>query len=81
MWGEVKRHRTVPQQVQSIHQAAEKANATFALYEDLIAPGKLDEQTVIIIGEVMAIPASVKANPDYLLPLLTCAKEIGRAHV
>ncbi len=61
VWGEVKRHRTMPQNAESIYLAVDRAKNV--LYEtDLDNPGKNLER----LEQVISIPPSIKSDPENL---------------
>ena len=56
VWGEVKRHRTVGQNVESIYRAVERARKTFGRYEQRIRSGDLDDSLLKDVSRVVVIP-------------------------
>lgn len=56
VWGEVKRHRTVNQNVESIYRAVKRARETFGKYGDRIRRGDLDYALLKDVSSVLLIP-------------------------
>ncbi|MBS3108338.1 FAD-dependent thymidylate synthase [Candidatus Woesearchaeota archaeon] len=56
VWGEVKRHRTLEQNVESVYAAADRAIEKFKPYREMIKGNKIDENLVKDISSVFMIP-------------------------
>jgi thymidylate synthase ThyX len=64
VWGELKRHRTVPQNAESIYKAINRAKD--ALYAHDIAYLEHPEEYVQELEKVISIPPSIKADKELL---------------
>ena len=69
VWGEKKRHRTVPQTVESIYYSVERAEGIFA---------KTNSEKEI--EKVWSLPPSIKKNPEFLSKYLLVSREALRAY-
>jgi thymidylate synthase ThyX len=66
VWGEKKRHRTMPMTVDSIYYAINRAcEAWFGLTETILN-GELNEYQVEILDNSLNIPTAIRANKDTL---------------
>lgn len=78
IWGEKKRHRTVPQAVESIYYCANRAMERFSkLKAGEKKPGREDLKK---IEEVVSVPPSVKKNPELLLKYLSTVSGAFKAY-
>ncbi|MDD5331832.1 MAG: FAD-dependent thymidylate synthase [Candidatus Nanoarchaeia archaeon] len=66
VWGEVKRHRTINQQVDSIYGATQKAINKFKEVKSNIDSGELNDEVIEDISKHFVIPSSLKQNNEYL---------------
>jgi len=66
VWGEVKRHRTVEQRVESVYAATNRALETFSNYSGRIQKGDLDSEMLHDFDRVLKTPKSISENNDYL---------------
>jgi len=75
IWGEKKRHRTVPQTIESIYFCVDRAGKKFKEFKGQIKKGKIQKKALREIEEVFSVPPSIKSNPDYLKKYLLTALE------
>lgn len=73
VWGEKKRHRTVPQIIESIYYCVERAAEKFSQFKKQIEAKKINKKLVKEIEEVFSIPPAIKNNPEFLLAYLLIA--------
>jgi len=66
VWGEKKRHRTVPMVSESIYYCVDRAEKVFIKYKKAIMGGKLTLSQAKELDMAIAIPDSVRNNPEYL---------------
>jgi len=66
VWGEKKRHRTVPMVVESIYYCVDRAARVFKKYEKQVQQRKLDKKAIDKLGQVYSIPRSIAANENFL---------------
>ncbi len=70
VWGEVKRHRTLEQQVESIYHAVDRATTTFRKHNNEICKGDLSDDMLEAISYVLKTPESIKRDKEFLIPWL-----------
>jgi thymidylate synthase ThyX len=80
IWGEKKRHRTVPQIIESIYYCIGRAEKSFNKFKSQIKKGKIDKRTVKEIDKVFSIPPSIRQNPKYLSKYLSAALEAFQSY-
>lgn len=73
VWGEKKRHRTVPQIIESIYYCIERAAKKFLKFKNRIQKKQINNKLVREIEEVFSVPPSIKKNPDFLSEYLLTA--------
>ncbi len=73
VWGEKKRHRTVPQTIESIYYCIERAIKKFNNFKKQIGKTKINKKLMREIEEVFSIPPSIKKNPEFLSEYLLTA--------
>jgi len=73
VWGEKKRHRTVPQTIESIYYCIEIAIKKFNNFKKQIEKTKINKKLIREIEEVFSIPPSIKKNPEFLSEYLLTA--------
>jgi len=73
VWGEKKRHRTVPQIIESIYFSAERAAEKFSQFKNPIEKRQITQKKVKEIEEIFSIPPSIKNNPEFLSEYLLTA--------
>ena len=66
VWGDKKRHRTVPMIVESVYYCIERATAVFKKYKKEIKNQKLNKKTIRDIDLVFSIPPTVQNNKNFL---------------
>jgi len=70
VWGDKKRHRTVPQVVESVYYCAERAAKIFRKYKRQIRNRNLNEKMLKEINSVFSVPPTVKSNKEFLYSYL-----------
>lgn len=73
VWGEKKRHRTVPQIIESIYYCIEKAAGKFKKFKKQIVKRKINKGSLKEIEEVFSIPPSIKRSKELLSRYLLIA--------
>jgi hypothetical protein len=73
IWGEKKRHRTVPQTPESIYFCIQQSIFKFNNLRNQINGKEISEKTVEEIEENFSIPPSVKKNQEFLKKYLQAA--------
>jgi len=73
VWGEKKRHRTVPQIIESIYYCIERAAEKFSQFKKQIEAKKINKKLIEEIEEIFSIPPSIKNNPEFLSRYLLTA--------
>lgn len=73
IWGEKKRHRTVPQIIESIYYCIERAAKKFTRFKNQIKRNKIDDKLIKEIEKIFSIPPSIKKNPEFLSEYLLTA--------
>lgn len=73
VWGEKKRHRTVPQIIESIYYCVERAAEKFSQFKKPIEKNSINKKLLKEIEEVFSIPPSIKNNPEFLSEYLLAA--------
>jgi len=66
VWGDKKRHRTVPMIVESVYYCIERAAKIFSQYKSQIKNHKLNKKALDNINSVFSIPPTVLNNKDFL---------------
>ncbi len=69
VWGEVKRHRTLNQNVESIYNAIERSSGKIRTYKENIESDNLNEEIIDDIDSVFMIPTSFKKSGNERLLL------------
>ena len=80
VWGEKKRHRTVPQIIESIYSCAERTAEYFEKIAKEIKENEISRDLIEKIQEVFSIPPSIENNPEFLQKYLLCAKNSFSAY-
>jgi hypothetical protein len=80
VWGDKKRHRTVPQSVQSIYDAINKASKTFAKYKNQIEKGNLSDNLIKDIQKVYSVPPTIRSKKETLQIYLQAVGESFEAY-
>jgi effector-binding domain-containing protein len=80
VWGEKKRHRTVPQIIESIYYSASRALKTFNRLEKEIKKNEINEEIIGQIQEVFSIPPSIEKNPELLKKYLLVSLDALQAY-
>lgn len=75
VWGEKKRHRTVPQVVDSIYASVKRALKVFKKAYPQIKAGKINDKLIKEIDFVFAVPPTIVANKEILSHYLKLAAE------
>ncbi|MDD5552053.1 MAG: FAD-dependent thymidylate synthase [Candidatus Pacebacteria bacterium] len=70
VWGDKKRHRTVPMVVDSVYYSVQRAAEVFKKYKKQIKEKKLKKETLDNINLVFSIPPTVRANKELLYSYL-----------
>jgi len=66
VWGDKKRHRTVPMIVESVYYCIERATEVFKKYKKEIKNQKLNKKIIRDIDLVFSIPPTVQNNKNFL---------------
>jgi len=66
VWGDKKRHRTVPMVVESVYYCAERAVKVFNKYKTSIKDKKVSPKMIDALNSVFSIPPSVRNNKEFL---------------
>jgi len=75
VWGEQKRHRTVPMAVGSVYRAVDRAWEKFSAYGEKIKKGEMAKEDVKEISRIFSIPPAIENNPDLLCSWLRRARD------
>jgi len=75
VWGDKKRHRTVPMVVESVYYCVDRAAKVFKKYKKLIKSEKLNRKKLEKINSVFSIPPTIRNNKDFLFKYLKRAGE------
>jgi thymidylate synthase ThyX len=67
VWGETKRHRTMPQTVDSVYYATERACQTWINLREEILAGTLDETQINQLDNTLCIPATIRTTKENLV--------------
>ncbi|MFA5175655.1 MAG: FAD-dependent thymidylate synthase [Candidatus Nanoarchaeia archaeon] len=69
VWGEIKRHRTLQQQVESVYNAVARSSNHLKPYKQKINQGKLTEWDIYRVNDVFVIPKTFlkEENKDLLI--------------
>jgi len=70
VWGDKKRHRTVPMIVESVYYCVERASAVFRKYRKQIKNKKLTPKILNEIDSIFSIPPTVRSNKEFLYTYL-----------
>ena len=70
VWGDKKRHRTVPMVVESVYYCVERAFKIFKKYSKQIKNRKLDKRMLDNINSVFSIPPNIRSNKELLYKYL-----------
>ncbi len=74
VWGDKKRHRTVPMTPDSLYYSINRCRPIFNKYRSKIANRKLLKDDLKKIDRVYTIPPSIEERKDLLYPYLTCVQ-------
>jgi thymidylate synthase ThyX len=66
VWGDKKRHRTVPMVCESVYYCADRAAKVFDKYKKQIKSKKINAKAITEIDSVYSVPPTIKANSDLL---------------
>lgn len=66
VWGEKKRHRTVPMVSESIYYCAARALKVYKKHKKSILAGKLNSLQAAQLDAVIGMPVAITNNPEYL---------------
>lgn len=66
VWGDKKRHRTVPMVVESIYYCVQRAKKVLRKYKKQIGNKKLSQKILDEIDSVFSVPPAVRINHDFL---------------
>jgi len=80
VWGDKKRHRTVPMVVESVYYCVERAARAFQKYKAKIKNERLDRKITDKINSVFSIPPAVMGNKDFLYGYLERALDSLEAY-
>jgi len=80
VWGEKKRHRTVPQIIESIYYCTERARKQFAKFKKPIETKKINNRLVKEIEKVFSLPPSIKRDKALLSEYLLVALEAFKGY-
>jgi len=80
VWGEKKRHRTVPQIIESIYFCSDRAAKEFDNLAAEIENKRINPDSVKKIQEVFSIPPSIEKEPELLGEYLSAAKNSFSAY-
>lgn len=75
VWGEKKRHRTVPQVVDSIYASVNRSLAVFKKLYPKIKSGKIEDKLLKEIDFVFAVPVTISADKKILKKYLKLAAQ------
>lgn len=80
VWGDKKRHRTVPMVVDSVYYRARLAMQILAAMENKIEEGRLTHKDIDEIDRVFSIPPGICQNKELLIGYARCALDSLRAY-
>jgi thymidylate synthase (FAD) len=75
VWGEKKRHRTVPMVVSSVYRSVDRAWQCFREYAERIKTGRITDEDIEEIERIFSIPPTIRKEPQFLYPWLERAGE------
>lgn len=75
VWGDKKRHRTVPMIVESVYYCVGRAAAIFKKYRKQIKNKKLSPKILNEIDSIFSIPPTVRSNKEFLYKYLERADD------
>ena len=64
VWGEIKRHRTLEQSVESVYSAIDRSHEKLSSYREKIISGNLDDETIKQLDSVFMIPLTFLKNEN-----------------
>lgn len=64
VWGEIKRHRTLEQSVESVYHSINRARGILNNYKKQISDNKLNDKIVEDVSDIFVIPDSIKNNEE-----------------
>ncbi len=70
VWGEKKRHRTIPQIIDSIYFSTSRTSKVFNNFEKGIKNKNLSKEYIDVIDRVFSIPPAIKKNEEFLYAYL-----------
>ncbi len=73
VWGDKKRHRTVPMAVDSVYYSARRAAEVMRVYRKNIQDKTLTHEMVDVIDAVLSVPPAICATKEYLYDYLDAA--------
>jgi len=74
VWGDKKRHRTVPMTPDSMYYSIDRCRPVFEKFRKKIADQKMTEEDLIKIDRVFSIPPYIKVRPELLYKYLNCVQ-------
>lgn len=80
VWGDKKRHRTIPMIVDSVYYFVERAQKTIKKYRAKIESKKLTAKELDIIDRIYAIPPAIRKNNRFLYQWLSRADDSLQAY-
>lgn len=75
VWGDKKRHRTVPMIVESVYYCLKRASKVFRKHKKQIKNKKLNQKILNEIDLVFSIPPTIRNNRDFLYKYLERAND------
>ena len=75
VWGDKKRHRTVPMVVESVYYCAERAFKVFKKYDKQIKNKNASKKMLDNINSVFSIPPTIRNNKEFLYKYLDRASD------
>ncbi|HPM08333.1 MAG TPA: FAD-dependent thymidylate synthase [Candidatus Pacearchaeota archaeon] len=75
VWGDKKRHRTVPQSVQSIYDAVDRSSKIFLKHKNQIDKGNISINLIKDIEKVYSVPPTIRSKKDILQKYLQTVGE------
>ncbi len=80
VWGDKKRHRTVPMAVDSVYESVRRAAEVFSARDAEIRDKQLGHREIDRINRVFSIPPAVLANKEFLYAYLDAARSSFAAY-
>lgn len=75
VWGDKKRHRTVPMIVESVYHCANRAAEIFRKYRNQIREKRLSQKIINGINRVFSIPPAIRSSKEFLYRYLERAAD------